>query len=153
MIELEFQPRGLFRTRIEVNVGGVPLTNIERSAFGGNGHFELDGVRYEVQRGFFRRDAHLLREGHIRARAGRRSFFSRSLEVDCGERTYELVRPFLSATAELRFQGRVVGRSRRTGWFRATRSFECPEVVEPAVAVFLGWLLVSLEEKRTSAPT
>lgn len=153
MIELEFQPRGFFRTKIEVNVGGVPLTNIERSAFGGNGHFDLEGVRYEVQRGFFRRDAHLLREGHIRARAGRRSMLSRSLEVDCGERTYELVRPFLSGATELRSDGRVVGLSRRTGWFRATRSLECPEEVEPAVAVFLGWLLISLEEKRTAAPS
>lgn len=133
-------------------MGGVPLTNIERNAFAGNGHFVLDGVRYEVRRGFLRRDAELLREGRVLALAGHRSFLSRSLQVDWGERTYELVRPFLSGTVELRCEGKVVGRSRRTGWFRLTRSLECPEEVEPAVAVFLGWLLVSLEEKRTAAP-
>ena len=151
MIELEFQPRGFFRSEIHVNVGGQPLTTIQRSPWGGNGHFELEGVQYEVRRRFsMRLDAQLLRGREELASARHRSFFSSRIEVDWGDGPHELVRRFLGRTVELRRQGQVLGQSRRHH-FRRTRYLECSKQVEPAVAVFLGWLFVTLDERRTAA--
>jgi hypothetical protein len=153
MIELHFQPRGFLKRRLEVTVRGETLTTVEFENWRRRGKFELEGVAHTMERtGFAGTRARLLRGGRELARAHRPSFWLERTAIDWGDGPHSLVRrSWLSQDLLLKKHERVVATARRPRWLSWKRILECPEQIEPAVAVFLGWLVVTIDERRAAA--
>jgi hypothetical protein len=141
---LDARPRSLLGSSYTVTHGNRLLAEIHQGWVHGRGTCEIDGRLFEFHREGRWRPTYLLEcRSHYHARAKSGGLRHSRYHVEIGYDEFDLRRlGWWQRDFGLFRDNRLVGRIYPPYAFSSRARLELPDDIEPAVAVFLGWLVL-----------
>lgn len=147
---LRVEAESVFGSRFVVRQDQREVARL-RLAWRDRGEIDLDGVALEVTSGgFFSTTWRLNVGGRAVAKAQKRAFSGRVVEVDHGGDSYALkIAGFFSRTWELRRGSQVLGRVRAASLWTRAQEAEFDESVDPQLRMFALWLVLVMRRRAS----
>ena len=149
---LRAEPRNWYSWDFTVLDDGLPVADVDVSAWRERGTVEIAGVRCEVYREGWAGDFVLEADGHVLVRATKPSAFFRRFDVTIDGATYTLeAQSALRRSFLLHRDGDVLGTLVPESAFTRKMRIDLPETLPLAVRVFLAWLVVLMWKRAAQS--